>query len=63
MNMQRLHAVQNASSLEYDIQLPPGITKVDLEALAGPARGVPRTGLHGSDIDYERLTLFFNLLR
>lgn len=61
--MQRLHPVGDMSSLAYDIQLHPGTTKVDLEAIAGPARGTPKSGPPGSEVDYERVTIFFNLLR
>jgi chromatin structure-remodeling complex subunit RSC4 len=60
---QRLHPSGEASSLSYDIHLHPGMVKVDFEAIAGPARGIPKSSVPGSDIDYERVTLFFNLLR
>lgn len=63
VDMQRLHPSGDTSELAYDIQLHPGTTKVDLEAIAGPARGVPKSGPPGSDVDYERVTIFFNLLR
>lgn len=63
VGMQRLHPSGDTSGLAYDIQLHPGTTKVDLEAIAGPARGVPKSGPPGSDVDYERVTIFFNLLR
>ncbi|KAJ6149946.1 hypothetical protein N7471_001145 [Penicillium samsonianum] len=63
MGMQHLHSSGDATTLSYDIHLHPGMTKVDLEAIAGPARGVPKSGPPGSDVDYERVTLFFNLLR
>jgi len=61
--MQRLHQSGDASALAYDIHLHPGITKVDLEAISGPVRGVFKSGPPGSDVDYERVTIFFNLLR
>ncbi|OQE66668.1 hypothetical protein PENNAL_c0181G03781 [Penicillium nalgiovense] len=63
MGMQRLHSSGDGSTLSYDVHLHPGMTRVDLEAIAGPARGVPKSGPPGSEIDYERVTLFFNLLR
>lgn len=47
----------------FDIRLNPGMTKVDLEVIAGPARGVPKSGPPGTNVDYERVTLFLNLLR
>ncbi|KAJ5099119.1 hypothetical protein N7532_006120 [Penicillium argentinense] len=59
----RLQPSGDVSALAYDIQLHPGTTKVDLEAIAGPPRGVPKTGTPGSDVDYERVTILFNLLR
>ncbi|CAI7593409.1 unnamed protein product [Penicillium crustosum] len=61
--IQRLHSSGDAATLSYDIHLHPGMTRVDLEAIAGPARGVPKSGPPGSEVDYERVTLFFNLLR
>ncbi|KAJ5166541.1 uncharacterized protein N7482_005322 [Penicillium canariense] len=63
VGLQRLHSTGDTSALAYDIPLHPGTTKVDLEAIAGPARGVPKSGPPGSEIDYERVTIFFNLLR
>ncbi|KGO43723.1 Bromodomain [Penicillium expansum] len=62
MGMERLHSSGDATTLSYDIHLHPGMTRVDVEAIAAPARGVPKSGPPGSDIDYERVTLFFNLL-
>ncbi|KAJ5915346.1 hypothetical protein N7466_011279 [Penicillium verhagenii] len=63
MGMQRLHSTGDESALAYDIQLHPGTTKVELEAIAGPARGAAKSGPPGSEVDYERVTIFFNLLR
>ncbi|CAP98318.1 Pc22g10300 [Penicillium rubens Wisconsin 54-1255] len=63
MGMQRLHSSGDGATLSYDLHLHPGMTRVDLEAIAGPAKGVPKCGPPGSEIDYERVTLFFNLLR
>lgn len=63
MGTHRLHPSGDASTLAYDIQLHPGTTKIDLEAIAGPPRGAPKSGPPGSDVDYERVTIFFNLLR
>jgi hypothetical protein len=63
VGMQRLHSSGDGNTLSYDLHLHPGMTKVDLEAIAGPAKGVPKCGPPGSEIDYERVTLFFNLLR
>lgn len=63
MGMQRLHPSGDANAPEYDVQLHPGVTRIDLEAIAGPARGVPKSGPPGSDVDYERVTILCNLLR
>ncbi|KAJ5092228.1 hypothetical protein NUU61_007098 [Penicillium alfredii] len=63
LGMQRLHPSGDTTTLSYDIQLHPGTIKVDLEAIVGPARGVPKSGPPGSDVDYERVSIFFNLLR
>ncbi|KAJ5545332.1 Bromodomain [Penicillium sp. DV-2018c] len=60
---QRLLPSGEATVLSYDIHLHPGMVKVDFEAIAGPARGIPKSSVPGSDVDYERVTLFFNLLR
>ncbi|QQK45509.1 Bromodomain [Penicillium digitatum] len=37
--------------------------QVKIVTLMGPATGVPKSDPPGSDVDYERVTLFFNLLR
>lgn len=63
MGTHRLHPSGDTATLAYDIQLHPGTTKVDLEAIAGPPRGAPKSGPPGSEVDYERVTIFFNLLR
>lgn len=63
VGLQRLHPTGDSSTLAYDIQLHPGTTKVDFEAIAGAARGIPKEGPPGSDVEYERVTIFFNLLR
>lgn len=64
LGMQRLQSSSsNLLSPTYDIKLNVGVTKVDLEAIAAPARGVPKSGDPCLDIDYERVTIFFNLMR
>lgn len=60
---QRLHSSGDATMPEYDIRLHPGMTRVDLEAIAGPIKGVTRSGPPGSDVEYERVTVFLNLLQ
>jgi hypothetical protein len=61
--MQRLSSSGDVNTPAYDIRLYPGMTKVDLEAIAGPAKGVPKSGPPGADVDYERITIFLNLLQ
>lgn len=64
LGAQRLHPSSgDVTALSYDLQLHTGTTKVDLEAIAGSVRGVPKSGAPGSEVDYERVTIFFNLLR
>ncbi|KAF7713231.1 Bromo domain-containing protein [Penicillium ucsense] len=64
VGMQRLHQSANdPTGMTFDLPLPPGLTTVHLEAIAGPERGVARIGPSGSDIDYERVTIFFQLLQ
>ncbi|KAL1867575.1 hypothetical protein Plec18167_008575 [Paecilomyces lecythidis] len=59
-----VHARPAGSSTPvYEVRLNRGVTRVDLEVVAGPSRTVPRSGPPGSDIEYERLTIFFHLLR
>lgn len=60
---QRLHSSGDPTMPEYDIRLHPGMTRVDLEAIAGPVKGVTRSGPPGSDVEYERVTVFLNLLQ
>lgn len=48
----------------YEIRLAEGaVTKIDIEMISGPARGVPKTGQASQDVEYERLTLFAHLMR
>jgi hypothetical protein len=63
VGLRRLHASGDVNTLAYDVQLHPGMTRIDLEAIVGPATGVPKSGPPGSDVDYERVTMFLNLLR
>ncbi|KAJ9192076.1 hypothetical protein DTO164E3_6741 [Paecilomyces variotii] len=52
-----------SSAPVYEVRLNRGVTRVDLEVVAGPSRTVSRNGPPGTDIEYERLTIFFHLLR
>ncbi|KAI9731537.1 MAG: hypothetical protein M1834_004657 [Cirrosporium novae-zelandiae] len=44
----------------YENRIETGVNKLEIEAVAGPLRGVPRTG---GDIEMERFTVFINLLK
>lgn len=45
----------------YDIQVMPGVSRIDVEMIAGPPRGAPKIG-SGQDIELERTTVFINLV-
>ncbi|OXV08817.1 hypothetical protein Egran_03421 [Elaphomyces granulatus] len=45
----------------YDVQLGPGVTTLDFEVIAGP-RGASKCGPPGHGIEYERVTLYLQLL-
>ncbi|MCJ1310899.1 hypothetical protein MMC25_004567 [Agyrium rufum] len=45
----------------YDTRLMPGVNRLELEMIAGPPRGAPKIG-SGQDVDFEKITLFINLL-
>jgi hypothetical protein len=56
--------VMNSTKPMYEVRLAMGITKIEIEMIAGPARGIPKSSLsQGHEIDYERLTVYINLLR
>jgi len=56
--------VMNSTKPMYEVRLAMGITKIEIEMIAGPARGMPKFALpHGPEVDYERLTVYINLLR
>lgn len=40
----------------------PGVNRIEVEMIAGPARGAPKTG-PGQDVELEKMTVFVNLLR
>lgn len=40
----------------------PGVNRIEVEMIAGPPRGAPKTG-PGQDIELEKITVFVNLLR
>ncbi|KAL1982309.1 hypothetical protein VTN96DRAFT_1467 [Rasamsonia emersonii] len=55
----------NSSATEpvYDVRLTPGVTKVDFQMVAVHSRNSSNFGPFEVEKEYERLTLFFNLLR
>lgn len=54
----------NSSATEpvYDVLLTPGVTKVDFQMIAVHSRNTSSCGPFEVEKEYERLTLFFNLL-
>ena len=46
----------------YDIRVLPGMNRVEVEMIAGTQRGAPKVG-PGQDIEFEKVTIFVNLLR
>lgn len=40
----------------------PGVNRIEVEMIAGPPRGAPKTA-PGQDIELEKITVFVNLLR
>ncbi|KAI9805429.1 MAG: hypothetical protein M1825_000680 [Sarcosagium campestre] len=66
VNTQRLgpvHQIQQQADPRrptYEARLGQGVNRVEVEILAGPIRGTPKTGT-GPEIEVEKFTLFFNL--
>lgn len=46
---------------QYDARLVPGINRIEVEMIAGPPRGVPKTG-PSQDVELEKITVFVNLV-
>ncbi|SLM40141.1 Bromodomain [Lasallia pustulata] len=46
----------------YEARVVPGVNRIEVEMIAGPARGAPKTG-PGQDVELEKMTVFVNLLR
>lgn len=67
VNNQRLMSTQLRAEHQdprrslYDARLVPGINRMEVEIIAGPPRGVPKTG-PGQDIELEKITVFVNLV-
>lgn len=54
----------DAMTQRFDVRLDAGITKIDVEMIAAPARGLAHLSLsRGSGVEYERVTIFANLMR
>jgi hypothetical protein len=67
MNNQRLPPTPPAKLEDADPQRPvyearvvPGVNRLEVEMIAGPARGVPKVGT-GSDVELEKITVFLNV--
>ncbi|KAI9811352.1 MAG: hypothetical protein M1827_005512 [Pycnora praestabilis] len=46
----------------FEARLSQGINRIEIEIIAGSGRGAPKTGT-GPDVEFEKITLFANLLR
>ncbi|KAH0559974.1 hypothetical protein GP486_003504 [Trichoglossum hirsutum] len=46
----------------YEVRLSVGVNKIEVEMVAGPARGAQKVG-GGQDVDFEKFTVFANLMR
>jgi hypothetical protein len=54
----------DTTTQRYDIRLGVGINRIDIEAIAAPARGLAHLALRrGPGVEYERITIFANLMR
>ncbi|PGH18514.1 hypothetical protein AJ80_04484 [Polytolypa hystricis UAMH7299] len=54
----------NAAGPTYEVPLRAGVTRIDVEMIARPARGIPKISPNqGGEVDYERVTIFANLLK
>jgi hypothetical protein len=63
---QRLYGVAQSESTSepvYDIRLPPGMTKVDFQAVAVLSNDLEADNTSGRGKEFERLTIFFRVLR
>jgi chromatin structure-remodeling complex subunit RSC4 len=67
IGVQNLHVSPQPDSTAaepvYDVRLTPGVTKVDFQILALNSGDPPKLETSEIEKEYERLTLFFNLLR
>lgn len=46
----------------YETKVSPGVNRIEVEMIAGPARGAPK-GVTGQEIELEKITVFVNVLR
>lgn len=67
-NLQRLNPIpqrpEEADSRRplYETRVSPGVNRIEVEMIAGPARGAPKLG-SGQEIELEKITVFANVLR
>ena len=45
----------------YEVRVVPGISRIEVDLIAGSQRGAPKVG-PGQDIELERITIFANIL-
>ena len=46
----------------YEARVLPGVNRIEVELIAGPARGAPKLGA-GHDIELEKITVFVNVAK
>lgn len=67
-NLQRLNPIpQRPEEADpkrplYETRVSPGVNRIEVEMIAGPARGAPKLG-SGQEIELEKITVFVNVLK
>ncbi|KAI9880143.1 MAG: hypothetical protein M1830_005172 [Pleopsidium flavum] len=46
----------------YETKVFPGVNRIEVEMIAGPPRGAPKSGA-GQDVELEKITIFANVLK
>ncbi len=66
--MQRLSPIpQKSEEIDprkplYEIRIVPGVTRIEIEVVAGAARGAPKVGT-GPDVEIEKIIVLVNLAK
>jgi len=67
-NLQRISSIpQKPEEIDprtplYEIRVSPGVTRIEIEVVAGAARGAAKVGT-GSDIEVEKIIVLINLVK